>query len=161
MIISLSNINFGGGSGGGGGTVRIIDNLESTATTAALSANQGKVLGDHIGDAEEVLARGYGQLDDKINQCPANTQYGADSWQAMQYARTGFYSVEINGVQQGTRLHVMSESISELTNPKVTEITTSATVLRIVSLTQDEYDALEQGGQLNNNTLYVIVEPLP
>ncbi len=159
MIISLAKINLGGG--GGGGTVSIIDNLESTATTAALSANQGKVLGDHIGDAEEVLARGYNQLNNKIEQAPANSQYGAQSWQAMQYARTGFYNVEINGVSQGTRLHVISESTSEFTNPKVTEITTSATVLRIVSLTQDEYDTLEQGGQLNNNTLYVIVEPLP
>lgn len=56
MIINLSTINLGG-SGGGGGSTTVIDNLESTSTTAALSANQGKVLGDHISDAEFVLVK--------------------------------------------------------------------------------------------------------
>ena len=51
-------INFGIlGGGGGGGSTTVIDNLESTSSTAALSARQGKVLGDHISDAEFVLVK--------------------------------------------------------------------------------------------------------
>jgi hypothetical protein len=37
-----------GTGGGGGGSVTVIDNLTSTSTTAALSANQGKVLADAL-----------------------------------------------------------------------------------------------------------------
>lgn len=160
MIISLANINWGGGSGGGGGTVRVIDNLESTATTEALSANQGKVIGDHISEAEEVLARGFNQLNNGISQKAENGLYSNTDWSQIEWNGNGFYEVEINGVSQGIRLHASGAS-TELTNPKVTEITTSATVLRIVTLSQSDYDDLQQAGQLNNNTLYVIVEPLP
>lgn len=53
MIISLANINFGGGSGGGGSTT-VIDNLQSTSTTAALSANQGRVLNEIKADTTAV-----------------------------------------------------------------------------------------------------------
>jgi len=38
------NTGGGGGGGGGGGTVTVVDNLTSTSTTSALSANQGRVL---------------------------------------------------------------------------------------------------------------------
>ncbi len=158
MIISLSNINFGGGSGGGGGTVRIIDNLESTATTAALSANQGKVLGDHIGDAEEVVARGFIQVKQDIQQTTFPYSNVGTDWSSVQWFNSGAYNLTVNNVEQGLRLHEYGIG-GELHNPRISEITTSETVLRIQTLTQDEYDALEQGGNLNNNTLYAIVEP--
>lgn len=37
-----------GSSGGGGASIAVVDNLESTMTEAALSANQGRVLKDYI-----------------------------------------------------------------------------------------------------------------
>ena len=39
--------------GGGGSSVTIVDNLESTSTTDALSANQGKVLNDRLETVEQ------------------------------------------------------------------------------------------------------------
>lgn len=48
MNISLSNISFSGRGGGGGASVDIIDNLNSTRTNAALSANQGRVLNEGL-----------------------------------------------------------------------------------------------------------------
>lgn len=159
MIISLSNINFGGGSGGGGGTVRVIDNLESTASTAALSAKQGKVLGDHFSESDEVVARAYNQLDNKIAGKLANTSAGVSSWSDVTYMENGFVQVEINGQDEGVRLHVSGKG-TEKTNPRIDQITTSESVLRIKTLTQDEYDALDLAGELDNNTLYAIVEPV-
>lgn len=156
-------INFGvlGNGGGGGGSTTIIDNLDSTATTAALSANQGKVLGDHIGDAEEVVARGFTQLgNDLSSRFVAKTNMSISQWSDIEGFGDGIYDLYVNNTSEGKRLHV-NGAATELTNPRVDQITTSETVLRIVTLTQDEYDALEQGGNLNNNTLYAIVEPLP
>ena len=38
----------------GGATVTVVDNLTSTSTTSALSANQGKVLNDKISILNEI-----------------------------------------------------------------------------------------------------------
>lgn len=46
----IDNLVAGGGGGGGSTEIEVIDNLTSTSTTAALSANQGKILKENIGD---------------------------------------------------------------------------------------------------------------
>lgn len=43
------------GGGGGGGTI-VIDNLTSTSTTSALSANMGRVLGEELLGAQSAMA---------------------------------------------------------------------------------------------------------
>ena len=58
---SLKGQLGGGGGGGGGGSVTIIDNLTSTSTTAALSANQGKALDSRLQTVENAQA-GYGDI---------------------------------------------------------------------------------------------------
>lgn len=51
-VAGLQNaLNNAGGSGEGGTSVTVVDNLNSTSTTSALSANQGKVLSGMIGNA--------------------------------------------------------------------------------------------------------------
>jgi hypothetical protein len=50
-----------GGGGGGGGSVTVVDNLASTSTTAALSANQGKELNDRLSTVETAQT-GYGDI---------------------------------------------------------------------------------------------------
>lgn len=47
--------------GGGGGSVTVIDDLTSTSTTAALSANQGKELNDRLSTVETAQA-GHGDI---------------------------------------------------------------------------------------------------
>ena len=49
----LDNIDTGGGSGGTG-SVEVVDNLESVSSTAALSANQGRVLNELIATKSSV-----------------------------------------------------------------------------------------------------------
>ena len=57
----ISAYGAGTSSGGGGGSVTIVDNLTSTATDAALSANQGRVLKELIDniDVGDVDLSGY------------------------------------------------------------------------------------------------------
>lgn len=43
---------------GGGGSTTVIDNLNSTSTTAALSANQGRVLKGMVDNKQETLVSG-------------------------------------------------------------------------------------------------------
>lgn len=155
MVISLAKVNLGGGSGGGGSTT-VIDNLESTSSTAALSARQGKVIGDHISDAEYVVVKAQEDLNNQISNKLERSSASVSDWSNLAYYTPGFINVRVNNVQQGWRLHIRGAD-SELTNPRIDQITTSETVLRIVSLTQDEYDALVQAGTLNNNTLYAII----
>lgn len=46
------------GGGGGGAAVEVVDNLESTDTTAALSANQGRVIADELAGKQDLLMDG-------------------------------------------------------------------------------------------------------
>ena len=48
--LSISSDGTLSSTGGGGGSVGVIDNLDSTSITDALSANQGRVLNKKIGD---------------------------------------------------------------------------------------------------------------
>lgn len=57
-VLGRGNITIEGGSGGS--SVEVVDNLESESTTAALSANQGRVLKEMI---EELPSGGGGNLD--------------------------------------------------------------------------------------------------
>lgn len=156
MIISLCNINFGGGSGGGGGTVRVIDNLESTSSTAALSAKQGKVLGDHISEAELVIAMGCSDL--QYNKANSNQDWEMNDW-GEDDPDDGIYSTIVDGNDEGKRLHACGYTM-ENENPRIDWITTSEQARHIVCLTQSDYDDLELAGELDANTLYAIVEPL-
>ena len=52
VVAFADGTEAGGGSGGGSGSVEVIDNLTSTDTEAALSANQGRVLKSLIDNAQ-------------------------------------------------------------------------------------------------------------
>ena len=51
-IVAFADGTEAGGGSGGSGSVEVIDNLESTSTEAALSANQGRVLKSLIDNAQ-------------------------------------------------------------------------------------------------------------
>lgn len=59
-------------------------------------------------------------------------------------------------VQKGILFH-KNGSDSEEDNKYLSELVTSKSVMKIVALTQSEYDALEQAGQLVSTTLYAII----
>ena len=61
LVWELKGQLGGGGGGGGGGSVTIIDNLTSTSTTAALSANQGNALDSRLQTVENAQT-GYGDI---------------------------------------------------------------------------------------------------
>ncbi len=63
-----------GGGGGGGGSVTVVDGLDSTSTTAALSANQGKVLNDLlVSDYATIANQRYQFVNDTTTDDPTYT----------------------------------------------------------------------------------------
>lgn len=99
-MIPTNGGSSGGGSSEGGGTVSVtvIDNLLSTLTTAALSANQGKVIKGLI-DGKAPLSHSHAQ------------------------SEISGLSSALSGKANATHTHNMSE-ISGL-NTKITEIETT------------------------------------
>lgn len=65
MILTPPTSNGGGGGGGGGGSnVEVIDNLTSTSSTKALSANQGVVLKMYIDNLQTKIDNSTINIDD-------------------------------------------------------------------------------------------------
>ncbi len=61
LVDAINEARQTGGGGGGGGSVVVVDNLNSDSATAALSANQGKVLKEMIPAAvTEAIVSGWG-----------------------------------------------------------------------------------------------------
>lgn len=77
-------------TGGGGGGVTVVDNLTSTSTTSALSANQGRILNNSITTMQsELLDKIYpvGSIYiSTVNNSPANFLGG--TWEDFGYGRT-------------------------------------------------------------------------
>lgn len=72
----LDNIVTGGGTGGTA-SIQVIDNLESTSSTAALSARQGKILSELIADKSSISS--WNDIKDKPSVFPPSTHSHAIS----------------------------------------------------------------------------------
>ncbi len=77
------------------------------------------------------------------------------SWADSSGFTTGVYDFTINNVNEGTRLHKAFITENEYNNPKIDEIVTSDSFLRVMKMTQDEYDNLQTKDPL---VCYIIVE---
>lgn len=104
-------------------------------------------------------------LNEAYSKVPKMEWIGVSSWDDLAQWQVGLYqNLTINNVDEGTRLHNRLASNTELTNPKIEEIMTNRNpgvvpaTLRVVSLNQNEYDALVSGGTVSDNTLYIIVD---
>lgn len=95
MIINFSNL----GGGGGGSEIQVIDNLQSTSSTAALSAKQGKVLNEAKADTTAVTESIH-------NALTAYTE------------TTGFTTINGSAITEGGNIQVTADST------KIEKITT-------------------------------------
>lgn len=116
------------------------------------------------GDVNNALSAANDALNVASQRLPSYWGYSYSDWTDIENSEPGLYSeLNIDGVNEGTRLHV-SGAGEEINNPKVTEIMTNRNpgvvpaTLRVVSLNQNEYDALVSGGTTSDNTLYIIVD---
>lgn len=66
-VVAFADGTEAGGGSGGGSNVEVIDNLESTSTVAALSANQGRVLKSLIDNAQTSGGGGTATSIDWVN----------------------------------------------------------------------------------------------
>lgn len=76
-VTGLKEILDNIGSGGTGSSIQVIDNLESTSSTAALSANQGRVLNELIATKSSVSS--WADIKDKPSVFPPSTHSHAIS----------------------------------------------------------------------------------
>jgi len=76
------------------------------------------------------------------------------TWGDFEYYGNGVYSTQVNGADEGVRLHIMGAK-TNYTNPRINQIVTSDSFLRIMKMTQDEYDNLQTK---DSNVCYIIVE---
>ena len=118
VIVIRGNYIFGLGvdelpsGGGGGSSVTIVDNLESTSTTDALSANQGKVLNDRLETVE-------GNQSNYLTTSTASSTYATIANQRYTFVSDSntTYIVPASAVTENGR------TIIELSNNSLTSIT--------------------------------------
>ena len=101
--------------GGGGSSVTIVDNLESTSTTDALSANQGKVLNDRLETVE-------GNQSNYLTTSSASSTYATIANQRYTFVSDSntTYTVPASAVTENGR------TIIDLSNNSLTSITINA-----------------------------------
>lgn len=102
-VTGLKEILDNVGSGGTGSSIQVIDNLESVSSTAALSANQGRVLNELIATKSSVSS--WADITDKPSTFPPSTHSHAIS--------------DVSGLQgqlDGKASSAHSHSISGITN---------------------------------------------
>lgn len=115
---------------------------------------------DKVNEAIETAQNALNQAASKFNY--SNIGYTDESTVLtnLKYNQTGAYDVNIwlpsSRVEKGILFHKYG-SDTEADNKYVRELVTSKSVMKIVALTQSEYDALEQAGQLVSTTLYAII----
>lgn len=117
-----------------------------------------------LSTANDALYTAYDALYDASQKLQSFYGYTYNDWTDIENSVPCLYEdLYIDGVNEGTRLHARGAG-EEINNPKVTEIMTNRNpgvvpaTLRVVSLNQNEYDALVLGGTTSDNTLYIIVD---
>lgn len=78
------------GGGGGGGSTTVVDNLDSTSPTDALSANQGHIIGERVTDLEQKVEG----IDTDVTEDDAEEQVWESNDESERYASIGHYGVK-------------------------------------------------------------------
>lgn len=114
---------------------------------------------DKVNEAYETAQNALNQAASKFGYQRVAYNSESDVLPNIKYYQSGAYDVTIYSqptVQKGILFH-KNGSDTEDDNKYLRELVTSKSVMKIVALTQSEYDALEQAGQLVSTTLYAII----
>ena len=103
-----------------------------------------------VSSALTVAQNAYNTANSKLN----HFNMDIEGWNSLLYYDDFIGQLTINNVPQGTRIHPYG-AVTEYTNPRVDQITTSNSFLRFIKLTQDEYEAIQNPDPL---VCYIIVE---
>lgn len=114
---------------------------------------------DKVNEAIETAQNALNQAASKLNYSNIGYTNESDVLPNIKYTQTGVFDVTIWSqprVEKGLLFHKYGSDTEE-DNKYLRELVTSKSVMKIVALTQSEYDALEQAGQLVSTTLYAII----
>lgn len=131
----------------GGTSITVEDNLNSTSTTSALSANQGRVL-------KELIDSGFLFKGVATTSTNPGTVTQKCFYLAGEGTYTNFGNISVPSGNIGVLTWNNSWSVSLL------EVGTGGGggTMNYQKVTQAEYDAMYSGGTLSNSILYVIVD---
>ena len=111
---------------------------------------------DELKEVKETAESAYNTAQQKLSWGTPYFGTGTDPISVLRYNGDGVYNIHVNGVGQGLLIHEY-DTDDDNSNKYVRELVTSQSVLKLVSITQDDYDQLVNDGDTDPNTLYVII----
>lgn len=162
VISGLKGSNSGGGSGGD--WYKLFLSTANTQYSKVLTMAIGEAAATYqfrddnawhlITEEADAAMKKAQDAENIANQKVSNNGSYVSSWSELQYQSTFIGDVTVNNVSQGYRIHSIGAN-TEYTNPRVDQIVTSDSFLRVMKMTQQEYDDLQTYDPL---VCYIIVE---